>query len=361
MTMKLINSILTAAAFGAALAMGACTEDSPKTTWPDGQKPGQEPVEIPRGTFARGADVSWITEFEQAGYTFQNKEGKSKELMELLRDDCGVDAIRLRVFVNPENSEDIRGWCNIDDVVVKARRAHALGLRLMIDFHFSDNWADPGKQAIPAAWEGMEIDQTLGAITGHVTEMMEALKHFGIEPEWVQIGNETRTGMLWPLGKHDNGDNFSRMVTAGTAAVKAVFPEALTIVHVDNGGDLGLYTRLFGLLQEQGAQYDMIGMSLYPSEASWEEDVEKCIANVPVVNSTYGKPVMLCEVGYDRSQPEIARSIMAMLMDRGRTAGLQGIFWWEPETPAAKGYNKGCFDDNGCPTSALDPFVNFVP
>jgi len=97
------------------------------------------------------------------------------------------------------------GWNNADDVLVKARRAAALGLRVMIDFHFSDSWADPGQQTVPAAWAGYDLPQMKTAVAAHVTSVLTKLKSFGITPEWVQVGNETRTGMLWPLGSSDNG------------------------------------------------------------------------------------------------------------------------------------------------------------
>lgn len=352
--MKLKHIMIMAVA---ALAAAACTEDSPKTTWPEGEGPDKEPVQIERGTFAKGADVSWVTELEKAGYTFTNAAGTQKELMELLRDDCGVDAIRLRVFVNPERDKEINGWCNIDDVIIKARRAHALGLRLMIDFHFSDRWADPGQQFIPSEWENYTLEEVKSAMADHVSTLMTALQRYDIEPEWVQIGNETRTGMMWPLGDYQNGDNFTQMVNAGYDAVKAVFPEALVIVHLDGGNQSYLYTRIFSKLESEGGKYDMIGMSLYPGDTSWQKDVDDCIANIRKVQADYGKPVMLCEIGFDYTQPETADRILSDMMEKGKAVDLKGIFWWEPEAPAERGYTKGCFD-NGTPTAALNAFRN---
>lgn len=353
--MRFLNKIYfaSAAALSGLLAAG-CTEDSPVTFPPV----DNTPVEIERGTFAKGADVSWITELESRGYTFQNQEGEQKELMTLLRDDCGVNAIRLRVWVNPENDTEVQGWCNIDDVVIKARRANSLGLRLMIDFHFSDRWADPAQQFIPKAWSEMSIDEVQTAMTEHINNMLGKLQKYDIEPEWVQIGNETRTGMMWPLGEIDNGDNFTRMVNTGYDAVKAIFPDSKVIIHVDCGDEIALYDRLFGKLKEEGGKYDMIGMSLYPVADNWEQSVNSCVANMTKVQNDYGKPVMLCEIGFDYNQPEIASKMMTKMISDGKAAGLQGIFWWEPEAPAERGYTKGCFDDNGCPTSALDAFKN---
>ncbi len=331
----------------------ACSEDSPENVEPV----PDEPTETTTGTFAKGADVSWVTELEALGYKFQNQSGVEKELMTLLRDDCGVNAIRLRVWVNPENDPVVQGWCDINDVVVKARRAHALGLRLMIDFHFSDTWADPGQQTIPAAWADMTISEVEEAMANHIGDLLSRLDSYGIDPEWVQIGNETRTGMMWPLGNLSNGDNFTRMVNAGYKAVKAYFPDCQVIVHCDSGNELWLYTNLFGKLKTQGANYDMIGMSLYPGIDTWEKDVNDCISNVRTVQSTYGKPVMICEIGMDYRESEIAAKMMEKVVTEGQSIDLKGVFWWEPEAPASRGYTKGCFDD-GAPTAALDAFKN---
>lgn len=347
-----IYSITVTALFGM-LTVG-CTEVNPVTNPPV----NHEPMTIERGTFAKGADVSWITELESLGYTFSNAMGTQKELMTLLRDDCGVNSIRLRVWVNPENDADVNGWCNIDDVVVKARRANNLGLRVMIDFHFSDTWADPGKQYIPAAWDDMNLDEILTAMTSHINEMLLKLKDYGVEPEWVQIGNETRTGMMWPIGQIDNGTNFTQMVNTGYDAVKAIFPDTKVIVHVDCGDQLGLFDRVFGKLKAEGGKYDIIGMSLYPAVDTWERNVNDCIDNVRILQSRYNHPVMLVEVGIDYREDDIADQMMRKLVTDGKNAGLTGIFWWEPEAPSDRGYTKGCFDRYGTPTRALDAFKN---
>lgn len=351
--MKFYNKLYSAAAtalFG--LLAAGCSDVDVVTNPPV----VDEPIVIERGTFAKGADVSWVTELEAAGCEFMNAAGEKKELMQLLKEDCGVNAIRLRVWVNPENSDVVKGWCNIDDAIIKARRAHNLGLRLMIDFHFSDTWADPGNQTIPAAWANMTIDEVKVAMTDHVNEMMSKLKAYGIEPEWVQIGNETRGGMMWPLGELDNGDNFTQMVNAGYDAVKSYFPEAQVIVHIDSGDNLWIYERIFDKLAAEGGKYDMIGMSLYPAIDTWEKNVSDCIGNMETVQTKYGKPVMMCEIGIDHDQAEIADLMMRKMVEDGKAVDLKGIFWWEPESPSSR-YGKGCFDEYGRPTAALDVFT----
>lgn len=329
----------------------SCTQKSPVTN------PRQEDitVEEERGTFAKGADVSWLTQMESEGISFTNKKGVVTECMELLKNDCGVNAIRLRVWVNP-----VDGWNNIHDVLVKACRANTLGLRLMIDFHLSDTWADPGHQSIPVAWAGYSLDEAKNAVTAHVTEMLSLLKHYNIEPEWVQIGNETRTGMMWPLGSTENGSNYAELTNAGYDAVKVVFPDAKVIVHLDGGDNLSLYTYIFDYMKANGGKYDVIGMSLYPETGKAKEYVNKCVSNITSLYKSYGKPVIICEVGMDYDQAEECRDCIASLMNKGQATGhLEGIFYWEPQAPAGynDGYNKGCFE-NGMPTVALDAYWN---
>lgn len=343
-----MNKYIKALSLGITLIFGACTQaDDVATSHPDADKTVS--TEIDRTEFARGADVSWITELEHKGYTFSNQDGVEKECMQLLRDDCGVNAIRLRVWVNP-----VEGWNNINDVVIKARRANNLGQRVMIDFHFSDTWADPGAQITPAAWTDLDLNGLKSAMSAHITEMLTALKNLDIEPEWVQIGNETRSGMMYPLGAADA--HFAELVDNGYNAVKSIFPEAKVIVHIDCGDQLELYTYIFDILKNAGSHYDMIGMSLYPDPSNWEVTVQKCIENMKTLNTMYGKRLVIAEIGIDYREEEAADGMMRAIVKGCTESGMvDGIFWWEPESPAAEGYMKGCFKD-GSPTKALNIF-----
>ena len=326
----------------------SCTQESPVTN-----PRQQEVVPVQPGTFAKGADVSWLTQMESEGLVFTGKNGVATECMKLLKEDCNVDAIRLRVWVNPS-----AGWNNVHDVLVKARRAASLGLRLMIDFHFSDTWADPGHQQTPAAWADYDLEHLNNAVSSHVTEVLSLLKDFNITPEWVQIGNETRGGMLYPLGSIENGNNYAELTNAGYDAVKAVFPDAKVIVHIDSGNNLGLFTYVFDYLKNKGGKYDIIGMSLYPETGKSADYVNKCVSNISSLYTKYGKPVMVCEIGMDYDQAEECRDCIASLIAKGRETGhLEGVFYWEPQAPAGynEGYGKGCFV-NGTPTVALDAF-----
>ena len=149
----------------------ACNDDNDTPTFPE-----KTETTYDMSGFARGADVSWLSEMESSGYKFYTSDGKEQECMSLLRD-LGINAIRLRVWVNPENdTEDVKGWCNKGDVLLKAWRAHNLGYRLMIDFHYSDRWADPVQQAKPKAWENYTVEELEQAIADHTKDVLGAIK-----------------------------------------------------------------------------------------------------------------------------------------------------------------------------------------
>jgi arabinogalactan endo-1,4-beta-galactosidase len=148
----------------------------------------------PHPTFAKGADVGWVSEMEASGRVFRNRDGKAEDLYAILKEQ-GMDAIRLRVWVNPQD-----GWNGVADVVAKAKRAQAAGMRIMIDFHYSDSWADPQQQTKPRAWAGYTAPQLAAAVAAHTRATLGALRDAGGAPTGVQGGNETRTGLVWPQG-----------------------------------------------------------------------------------------------------------------------------------------------------------------
>lgn len=305
--------------------------------------------------FARGADVSWITEMEAAGMLFYDSENNETECMTLLKN-LGMNAIRLRVWVNPAD-----GWCNKTDLLVKAKRAHDLGMRLMIDFHYSDWWADPGKQNKPAAWVDLSFNDLCSAVANHTTEILTALKNWNITPEWVQVGNETGNGMLWDDGKaSENMAQYALLNNAGYDAVKAVFPNAKVIVHLQNGQTNSLFRWLFDGLKDNGGKWDVIGMSLYPEPDNWLEFNNNLISNTTDMINRYGCEVMICEVGMSWNEAETARLFLSDLINRARTIPNKkclGVFYWEPQSYNGwKSYTKGAFDDTGKPTAALEAF-----
>ena len=346
----------------AAIIIAACCSCS-ESSLPHTPASVPEQITIDRTAFAKGADISWVTEMESKGMQFYNSKGDERECTALMKE-IGMNSIRLRVWVNPE-----KGWNSATDVLVKAIRAQKLGMRIMIDFHYSDTWADPGNQTPPVAWADYDIDGLMKAVYDHTSEVLSLLKKYGVEVEWVQVGNETRTGMMWPLGsyKENGGRNYTALTNSGYDAVKAVYPDAKVIVHLDGGHDNSLYTRIFSVLKANGGKYDMIGMSLYPCwwndeiggfGTDWKPNTDACIANIQKVYNTYGKEVMIGETGMPVSNPEIAKEMLTYLLEKTKALDCcKGVFYWEPEAPNGynDGYGLGAFKD-GKPTIALDPF-----
>ena len=313
-------------------------------------------------SFAKGADVGWLTEMEAKGKKFYNAKGEEIECMALLKS-MGMNSIRLRVWVNPVEHGN---WCNKVDVVLKAKRAHALGMRLMIDFHYSDWWADPGKQNKPAAWTNLSMEELKNAVSEHTKEILLALKKENLTPEWVQIGNETDNGMLWETGKASvSMKNYAELTQAGYDAAKSIFPDTKVMVHISNGYDNVLFRWIFDGLKKNGARWDVIGMSLYPSCAkekgykTWLEVNDACLANINDMIARYDTEVMICEVGMPYNQAEDCKNFLNDLINRSKSIRdnkVLGVFYWEPQCYNWNAYQLGAFDNTGKPTIALDAF-----
>lgn len=214
---------------------------------------------LAQGTFWLGADISGTTALEAHGGQLYNSSGEPRENTQLMKE-LGLNAVRLRAWVNPKD-----GFCRPDDVLLMASRAKALGMEVMIDFHYSGWWADPGQQNIPAAWKDMSYDEMRQALAEHTRSTLLLLKTNGINVRWVQVGNETTNGFLWPMGRaQENMAQYAGLTQAGYEAVKQVFPEAQVIIHLDQARDAKRYDFIFDGLKANGAKWDIIGMSVYP-------------------------------------------------------------------------------------------------
>lgn len=312
--------------------------------------------------FAKGADISWVTQMEASNYHFYNKAGQQQDLFQLLQGDYALNTIRLRVWVNPPG-----GYNNAADVLAKALRAKALGMRLLIDFHYSDTWADPGTQTKPVAWQGYTVAQLKQAVYDHTTSVLTLLATNNITPEWVQVGNETNDGMLWPEGRVTvNGfANFAAFIDQGYAAVKAASPTSKVIVHIANGENNNLFHYNFDGLQANGARWDVIGLSLYPNAATWNTYTAQAQANMNDLVTRYpGKEVMVVETGMDNYVPiatrEMLRDLIAKTQAVPNNKGL-GVLYWEPQVYNWQGYTLGAWGANNAATVALDGFLAAPP
>ena len=340
-------------------------------------------TDSPRGSWARGCDLSWLSEMEHDGVKFYKQSAvsdQSSDCIALLRAN-GMNAVRLRVWVNHAT-----GWSNKADMVALAKRAAQQGQRIMLDIHYSDFFADPSHQTIPGAWQSYDYKTMLEAVREHTLDVLYALKEEGVKPEWVQIGNETPNGMLWPMGKvtregvseleNEGWTHYAGFTAMGYEAAKEAFPDINVIVHVDNAY---MYRDWFwNALAAYGGKWDMIGLSHYPMmfdwcHHTWQEMNELAETNVRQLIRTYHCPVMICEVGmlnfgegavYD-SVAALSNEVMTDFVTRmERIDSCMGIFYWEPEVyggwrPAEYiplgwgGYDMGSFTPDGQPSPAL--------
>lgn len=364
------NYLLTALLIVCSSACGSHSNE------PSGTDNPETPA-VPETDFTQGADISWVSEMEKSGLKFYNHEGTETDCFQLMKE-LGMNAIRLRVWVNPKD-----GWNGKQDVVAKARRAKQQGLDVMIDFHYSDSWADPGQQFKPKAWVGKSVTELKAAIAAHTTDILQALKAEGISPRWVQVGNEIRPGMLWDedaalsgafydirecdvkgLNSTDervkypkNTQNLVEFVNAGYDAVKEVFPQSIVIVHIDNAWDD--QTWWFKQFKENGGKLDMIGLSHYPqthSSKSWQEMNSLALEHISQLANTFQVKVMITEVGVKQNQA-VSAQVLADFIDKARNlAPCAGVCYWEPECHEWNGYDMGAFDKNGKPTAVLNAF-----
>ena len=305
-------------------------------------------------TWAGGADVSWVDQEESSGYKFYNSSGVQTDPFTLLKN-LSINAIRLRVWVNPSG-----GWNDGADTLYKAKRAIAQGQRVLIDFHYSDSWADPGQQTIPGAWTDHSLAALKTQVYNHTYGILNYLKSNGVTVTWVQVGNEINSGLLWPTGSTSNFGNVAALLNQGYAATKAVFPSAQVIVHLANGYDNATFRWFFDGYKNAGGKWDITGMSHYPTTSNWSTRNTQIGTNMNDMASRYGKPVMVVEVGMDYSQAATAKSMIADLIARNKAVPSgrgQGVFYWEPEAyPGWQGYNMGALTSAGKFTAAMDPF-----
>ncbi len=326
------------------------------------EKPKPKPPVTPSPTsFFRGADVSWLAQMEATGYVFYDENGNAADCLDLLMA-RGINSIRLRVFVHP-SSDKISGHCSPEETAAMAARAKAKGLEVMLDFHYSDTWADPAHQTKPATWASVSFAALKDSVYAHTYYTLNLLKQAGVTPKWVQIGNEIPSGMLWPSGHINNPQQLAELINSGNQAVKDIDNKIQTIVHIDQGNDNARFRWFYDLMQQNGAQFDIIGASYYPHwlGSDYTVTIDDLGNNLKDMVSRYNKPVMVVEVGGDYWQVANSKDLLIATIGAVKDVPSQmglGVFYWEPQGAKPwSGYQLNCWQDNGRPSPALDAFL----
>jgi beta-galactosidase len=268
-----------------------------------------------------GADISFLPELEAKGIKFSDK-GVEKDPI-LIMKEHGLNYVRLRIFNDPANTKGYApgtGFCDLAHTKVMAKRVKAAGMKLLLDFHYSDYWADPGKQFKPAAWENLNSEELKQALYEYTRNVMQELKDQGTTPDMVQIGNEINHGIVWPEGSVSNIDYLAQLIKAGTAAVKAVDPTVVMMLHVALGGQHDESTFFIDNMLARGVQFDVIGESYYPK---WHGTLADLEANLTNLVKRYNKDVMVVE--YSQLKDEVNKIAFELPNGKGK-----GTCIWEP-------------------------------
>lgn len=313
--------------------------------------------------FIKGFDISTLLEVERCGGRFFD-HGVEKDALEILKSYNG-NWIRIRVWNDPYS--DIgepygAGNCDIENMVQLAKRVKQAGFQWLLCLHYSDFWADPGKQYLPKAWEGKSVDELEEAVYEFTKDVLDICKKEDIMPAMVQVGNELSSGLMWPLAKWPEFDNMARFVKAGVRAVREASADIKVMIHLDNGGKIELYEEWFDNFVKRGGDFDVIGLSYYPF---WHGSLEGLRANLANCVERYGKELVIAEVSMGHTmesyaefeqltednrkgaatRPELAEKVPYPMTEQGQSDFIlevmnilkevpegkgKGFFWWEP-------------------------------
>ncbi|MGW7690656.1 glycoside hydrolase family 53 protein [Streptomyces asiaticus] len=310
----------------------------------------------------RGADVSTAQRALDLGAKYYDANGNAKDPLDILKG-AGVNYVRLRIWNNPAS-----GYNNKAKVLAYAKTVKAKGLKLLIDFHYSDTWADPGKQYKPGAWTGHGIGQLQTDVYNYTYDVCNSLKSQGTAPDSVQIGNEINVGMLWDDGKVINNDftNLSLLLKAGYNATKACNSGTQVIIHTANA-DSDAHARWFyDGIRAKGVNWDITGLSYY---CMWHGSLSTMYNVVADMRSRYGKDVILAETAYpftSANADSTGNSVtsgcsgypltwsgqaanFSDVQNTARNAGAIGVFYWEPTWYAipGNGWDPADIDSSG--------------
>lgn len=324
---------------------------------------------LPIPDFSAGADLSFLKQQEDAGMKFRDS-GSVKPGLAIFKGH-GYGWIRLRIFHTPTSLPN-----NLEYTLALAKQAKALGFKFLLDFHYSDTWADPGQQAPPKAWLGLNHAALVDSVYAYTRATVARFRREGVPPDMIQIGNEINSGMMLPDGSSANFTNLGDLLKAGVRGVDSgslaeesgSLPNGkspLIMIHIACGGDQGATKWFFDNVAANGVRYDVIGQSYYPL---WHGTFDDLRANLDFMGRTYAKdifvvetamtpypdgtyPLPLTDEGQVRYLQELEKVVRAAPNKRGR-----GLMWWEPTGNDYLGTSRGLFDKQGNARPAMKVF-----
>jgi len=331
----------------------------------------------PKALTVLGADISSLKKSEDNGGVYAFEDGTQADALKILRDH-GMNYARIRVWVDSPD-----GYHQKEQLLEMAKRLKQNNIKLLVDFHYCDSWADPGKQPKPASWETLDFYGLKKALYEHTLDVCKSLKEQGTPPDMVQVGNEITNGMLWPDGKNDESfDNLAALLKEGYRAVKECSLEVPVMLHLDNGGNNEMYRNWFDNIIERNVLFDLIGASYYPY---WHGTLVDLKNNLNDIALRYDKDIIVVETAYPFTAeendpfaniistqetpgfpftPEGQKQMLAAIMDIVRAIpnghGL-GIFWWDATWTAVPGNGWDPADPasgNGWENQALFDYQN---
>lgn len=346
--------------------------------------------------FIRGADVSMLKDIEDLGGEFYDN-GVKKDALEIMKNH-GANYVRLRLWVDPYDSEGNSyggGSNDLNTTLYLAKRAQEKGMKVLIDFHLSDYWADPGTQSKPKAWENLSYDELKTTLYNYMKNTLNDFKNQGVVPDMVQVGNETSSGILWDEGKiggdYTDFTQLAELLNQAISGVRAsVGNQTKIVLHLDNGGNNSLYRWWFDGVTGCGfdLDFDIIGLTYYPM---WHGTMDDLQYNLNDISARYNKDVMIVETAYAftladgdglgssfspqdeeiggypasvQGQKDFMSDLESVILNVPGNRGL-GFFYWEPEwIPVEGAYwgteaGKEYIEDNGILSNPWDNLALF--
>jgi len=314
---------------------------------------------------AIGADVSFLPQAEATGHHFSDEHGV-RPALEILRDH-GYGWVRLRLFVHPVSLPN-----DLNYTISAAKQAKALGFGIVLDLHYSDDWADPKHNNVPKEWASLRHPQLVEQVFAYTRDTLASFREAGALPNIVQLGNEITSGMMWPDGKlPDNWNHFTDLLLAGVRGVREgsrpAKPPAI-MLHIDQGGNSETTQWFFSHVIAAHVPFDVIGQSYYPW---WQGSLKDLRNNLDFMARTYGKPIVVIETAWSwkpdnyikrrgpfpespEGQADFLRAVAQAVADTPNHLG-KGVFWWEPAVDNDL-VRRGLFDEAGKALPALHVF-----